>query len=228
MTAAEEKRMLRLQYKARRQAVGRQEREAGSEAVCRRAYPFLKALRERHGRPLHLCAYFPFGNELDITAVLLDSRKRGDVVYLPRTDAASRTMSLHPWTEHTVLTTGAFGLQEPGPEAERLDPEHWDKLDAIFVPGIAYDRQGGRLGLGAGYYDRFWHAYLEALDRAPLERRRADRAVRLACIYSWQLAERVPMEAHDIAVEWLITEDEIIACAAAGELPLTGKNGGRE
>lgn len=105
-------------------------------------------------------------------------------------------------------------------------PEHWDKLDAILVPGIAYDRQGGRLGLGAGYYDRFWHAYLEALDRVPLDRRR-DPAVRLACIYSWQLAERVPMEAHDIAVEWLITEDEIIACAADTDL-LTAKNGCRK
>lgn len=51
--------MLRLQYKARRKAVGQQEREASSEAVCRRAYPFMKALRERHARPLHLCAYFP-------------------------------------------------------------------------------------------------------------------------------------------------------------------------
>lgn len=218
--------MLRLQYKARRKAVDRQEREASSEAVCRRAYPFMKALRERHARPLHLCAYFPFGNELDITALLLACRKQGDVVYLPRTDAASRTMSLHPWIEHTVFTSGTFGLQEPGPDEERLDLEHWDKLDAILVPGIAYDRQGGRLGLGAGYYDRFWHAYLEALDRAPLDRRR-DPAVRLACIYSWQLTERVPMEAHDIAVDWLITEDEIIACAADTEL-LTAKNGGRK
>ncbi|GAC43789.1 5-formyltetrahydrofolate cyclo-ligase [Paenibacillus popilliae ATCC 14706] len=218
--------MLRLQYKARRQAVDRQEREASSEAVCRRAYPFMKALRERHARPLHLFAYFPFGNELDITALLLDCRKRGDVVYLPRTDAASQTMSLHPWTEHTVFTSGTFGLQEPGPGAEQLNPGNWDKLDVILVPGIAYDRQGGRLGLGAGYYDCFWHAYMEALDRAPFDQRRAP-AVRLACIYSWQLAERMPMEAHDIAVEWLITEDEMIACAADAD-PLAGKNGSRE
>ncbi|WII36867.1 5-formyltetrahydrofolate cyclo-ligase [Paenibacillus thiaminolyticus] len=226
MTAAEDKRMLRLQYKARRKAVSQQEREASSEAVCRRAYPFMKALRERHARPLHLCAYFPFGNELDITALLLDCRQHGDAVYLPRTEASSRTMTLHPWTEDTVFTSGTFGLQEPGPDAERLDREHWDRLDAILVPGIAYDRQGGRLGLGAGYYDRFWHAYLEVLDRAPHGRRRANPAVRVACIYSWQLAERVPMEAHDIAVEWLITEDEIIACAADTDL-LTGKNGSR-
>ena len=67
-----------------------------------------------------------------------------------------------------------------------------------LVPGAAFDRKGGRLGLGAGFYDRF------LTEKAP-------QGYRCALAFSCQLVERVPMEPHDVAVQYIVTENEAFA-----------------
>lgn len=84
---------------------------------------------------------------------------------------------------------GEYGILEP---KNRLRNPlhraiHFDKLDLVLVPGIAFDMQGGRLGRGAGYYDRF----LTRLTR---------RTLLVALALEEQIVPAVPMEAHDIRV----------------------------
>lgn len=89
----------------------------------------------------------------------------------------------------TQLIPGHFGILEPPVAAPLMEPE---ALDLIVVPGIAFDRNGYRLGRGAGYYDRF-------LNRTPA------RTFKLGLAYDFQLLDKLPVAAHDIPMDGLLT-----------------------
>ena len=91
------------------------------------------------------------------------------------------------------LVVGMYGTQEPPPERRiKINPE---SFDLIIVPGVAFDRQGGRLGHGKGYYDRF------------LEH---TRAFRLGLTFNFQLLETVPTELHDVTMNAILSESGIV------------------
>jgi len=96
------------------------------------------------------------------------------------------------------LSQGHFGILEPRPElrsrADRL-VEPGD-LELVMAPGVAFDRRGGRIGYGKGYYDRL-------LRRAP----RGARAVAVA--FECQIFAEVPMLEHDVFMDKVITENGI-------------------
>lgn len=82
----------------------------------------------------------------------------------------------------------------------------------VFVPGLAFDSRGGRLGYGRGYYDRLraaWEAELPETARPP---------VWAGLAYGLQLVQEVPMDDHDAYMDMLITEDGIIHCRKEREL----------
>ena len=91
------------------------------------------------------------------------------------------------------LSSGSLGVLEPSHEVRiAMTPE---SFDLVIIPGVAFDRQGGRLGYGKGYYDRF----LEQTD-----------AFRLAIAFDFQIIEKVPTEKHDVPMNGILTEDGII------------------
>lgn len=218
LSVVELKRQIRQRFKQRRRNVTDEQYRSASLAACRRAAAHVAELREQRGRPLRVFAYLPFGKELDITQLLYACRAAGDVIYIPRTEAADHSMTLHRWDDRTQYTTGCFGLQEPVQETEQLPVADWPQLDVIVVPGIAFDRQGGRMGLGAGYYDRFWNELINVRRLSLVSEDEGKPAsdillpMRISCLYAWQVTERVPMEPHDITVECLITEADVIFC----------------
>ena len=91
------------------------------------------------------------------------------------------------------LIPGLYGTQEPSPERRiKINP---DSFDLVIVPGVAFDRQGGRLGHGKGYYDRF----LELTS-----------AFRLALAFDCQLLEKIPTEVHDVPMNAILSESGIV------------------
>jgi 5-formyltetrahydrofolate cyclo-ligase len=95
------------------------------------------------------------------------------------------------------LAPGTFGILEPKPEFVR--PVDLDAIDVIFVPGIAWDRDGYRLGWGRGYFDR-------AIKKLPPHVRSAGLAFNL------QLINRVPRDQFDVPVDMIVTETRVIRC----------------
>ena len=88
------------------------------------------------------------------------------------------------------LVEGAYGILAPDPAQSALVlPE---EIDVVIVPGAAFAEDGGRLGLGGGYYDRFLP--------------RAAHALRLALAYDFQVIPRIPMASHDAYVDCILTE----------------------
>ncbi|OUT61751.1 MAG: 5-formyltetrahydrofolate cyclo-ligase [Rhodopirellula sp. TMED11] len=99
------------------------------------------------------------------------------------------------------LQPGAYGILEPKPEL-RNDPKTQlpvDQFDLIITPGVAFDPQGGRIGHGKGYYDR-------------LLARKGQQTLAIALAFHCQVLDQVPMSAHDVPMDYLVTEDSWMMC----------------
>lgn len=93
------------------------------------------------------------------------------------------------------MEAGAYRIPEPRAELRSLPEKRVavEQLDLILVPGLAFDRQGGRIGYGKGYYDRL----LAAARRDTLL---------VALAFDCQIFDGVPMQSHDIYMDAVITE----------------------
>jgi 5-formyltetrahydrofolate cyclo-ligase len=181
-----EKRQLRQRLLGRRGALSAERREQCSRDAC----AHLLACERLMSADVIL-AYYPFRDELDILPFLEEAMRRGKEIWLPRTIPEKREMIPCRYTGKQMLAQGAYGIWEPDPtKAEAADI---DRLDAVLVPGVGFDRRGGRLGYGGGYYDRF----LAGLEHRPFL---------LGIGFAVQIVERVPMEPHDILLDGVVSE----------------------
>ncbi len=111
-------------------------------------------------------------------------------VYLPKLNPKVQGMTLRRIRSISRdLVKGAYGIMEPRGACPR---RHASEMDLIIVPGVAFDRQGGRLGRGAGYYDRFLA--------------KAGKVIKIGLCFREQLLKRVPMTAHDVRMNRVITD----------------------
>ena len=94
---------------------------------------------------------------------------------------------------------GAFGVREPTEEDLNFVPS--GQIDLVVVPGVAFDRRGGRIGYGKGYYDRL----LSRLD---------SRVPRIALAFDFQILDAVPQAESDIQVDIIITEKSTMDCSS--------------
>ena len=118
----------------------------------------------------------------------------GARLYYPRVTGRG-TLAFYPHREGDGWETGPYGILEPSNPAG-VEPR-LSGWDIIVVPGLAFDRRGNRLGHGYGYYDRFLGGLPESVPR-----------VGLAC--AGQLVPEVPVDAWDVPVHALVTEEGVI------------------
>ena len=136
-----------------------------------------------------VAGYWPLDGEIDIRPALLAVSARGNIVGLPLTPPIGQALSFRRWVPGSSLRPGRFGTSEPtGP---LIVP------DLLLVPLLAFDRSGGRLGYGGGYYDRT----LAALP---------DGVLAVGCGYAAQEIDRVPMEPHDRRMYAIATEAAVL------------------
>jgi len=126
--------------------------------------------------------------------------KRMVIPYCTKDQQGHNKLGLWWLEDFAELVPGMWGILEPpkqrwGELGKEVAPE---QLDCVMVPGVAFDRNGGRLGNGAGYYDRL------------LESVRAD-AVLIGVCFESQLVEQVAMDAHDVATDIVMTEKNLYA-----------------
>jgi 5-formyltetrahydrofolate cyclo-ligase len=104
------------------------------------------------------------------------------------------------------LSAGRYGVLEPGDDCERVE---FASADLVFVPGLAFDPRGARLGRGGGYYDRVLGSRAPVL--AP-----TDRAPVFGLAHDWQVLEAVPSGEQDVPVDGIVTEQRILRVEHAG------------
>lgn len=149
--------------------------------------------------------YLAFDGEPDISPALNRLNRAGVIVHLPviGTGGDHDALTFRRWpaaggaSRAGDLRRNSFGIQEPV-VGEICNV---DDLDIVFVPLVAWDERGGRLGMGAGYYDRAMEPVATL-----------DRPLRIGIAYSVQQAEALPMTAHDVHLHGVLTESGLFTC----------------
>jgi 5-formyltetrahydrofolate cyclo-ligase len=171
---------------ALRDAMTPAERAAASAVICDAANAML-AVQLSAGQALAL--YAAKGSEVDTSRIDAFARAHGWVVAYPRVHGSARLLAFHAAAPDT-LVPARFGLREPRAEAPAVELR---EIAAFVVPGLAFDRAGGRIGWGRGHYDATFAAASPA-------------ALRIGLAFERQLVDEVAYEPHDVALHMLITE----------------------
>lgn len=144
--------------------------------------------------------YAAIQREVPTQAILRDALAAGKEVYLPKIEAG-KVISLTRLEQLGALKLGCFNIPEPV-GYNRLEPGT-ARQTLVFVPGVAFDRRGHRLGRGQGWYDRL----LELL---------SPQVLLVGLAYDFQIVEEVPVAAWDRSVQLIITESGVIDCSREG------------
>lgn len=197
MTDGETKDEVRRRLLAERRAVGRLDREAWTAAIAARLEE-LPAWREADVVHTYVGAV---EGEVGTREIVRRALAEGRAVACPRVRWDPPRLETYAIRSLDDLVESRRGLWEPDPD--HAEPVADSALDLVVVPGLAFDRRGWRIGFGAGLYDRF----LSGVD-----------APRVALAFSLQVQDSLPVEPHDVPVDWIVTEGETIACRAIREL----------
>lgn len=177
-----EKRGLRLKMKARRKNLADSEKSAACDIIC-------KKLRARAdigdlvGDDSALAVYLASPGEVNIDSYIEHMLRMGVRVVAPRWNGATYELAKLKGLDEDNLRHGPMGIREPA-DADIVPPQD---VYAWIVPGLAFTRDGKRLGYGGGWYDRL-------LVSAPKG------AVKIGVAYPFQIVDDLPVEPHDITL----------------------------
>ncbi len=185
----------RLKKQMRREATARRAKQPDAERLSRQIFQQLAALPE-YVRARTLMLYLDVRSEVRtrwFVHTVWGEERRVVVPYCENGE-----IELFRLNSFDELAAGTMGVLEPKPDLRgcterKIDPS---ELDLIVAPGLAFDRRGGRLGYGKGYYDRLLH------------RIRAD-ATKLAVCFECQLFAEIPILPHDIRMDMIVTEKAV-------------------
>jgi len=225
---------IRKKLLALREQLSPDVRAACSEAISARIFK-LEIYRQANAVLGYMNFGAEFASELWIQQVLADGKK----VALPRVNRHTNQLDLY-WVDdlENQLESGLWGIREPVVErCEQLTT--LNEVEFALLPGVAFSRNGARLGYGGGFYDKLlmkqlairlgeqtalhshsakspkngdisrWLTPAKSLVIAPVTHRPA----LVAAAFALQIVEQIPQEATDVKVEWIITEQETIACS---------------
>ena len=129
---------------------------------------------------------------------LAKQHKRVVIPYCTKDSQGNNHLGLWHLQDFSELSVGTWGILEPprerwGEPGKEIAPE---QLDIVIVPGVAFDRQGGRLGNGAGYYDRLF-ARLSATCSL------------VGIAFDSQIFPQIIMQEYDVYMHAVITETSV-------------------
>lgn len=142
----------------------------------------------------YIYLYVSYNQEIDTIGIInhiLEDKKR---VAVPK--VVDKNMEFHEITSLNQLSEGSFGIQEPTvykPVSE--DPE-WASSNLMIIPGLAFDKNGSRIGYGGGYYDRYLHKNTERI------------GLKIALAYDFQVLEHIDIESYDERIDGIITDKD--------------------
>ena len=143
-----------------------------------------------------VAGYWPMRDEADVRPLLEHLIADGCSAALPVVIGRSKPLLFRRWRPGDRLASGLYGTRQPMDDQPAVDP------GLLLVPMLGFDRQGGRLGYGGGYYDRT----LAAL--------RASRPiVAVGVAFAAQDLGSLPAGRFDQRVDWIVTEASAWACS---------------
>jgi 5-formyltetrahydrofolate cyclo-ligase len=148
----------------------------------------------------NLFIYVNFRSEVETFDLIRELIATGKTVSVPVTlRKESSLLAVQLTDPENQLAAGCYGIPEPTAariKAATIDPA---SIETVLLPGSVFDKNGGRLGYGGGFYDRF-------LSQA------APAAARVGLAFDLQMVEQVPMQSHDQYMDIIVTEQQIYTC----------------
>ena len=187
--------ILREKQELRLRAVARRSAEPQPDASSRRIWDRLLALPQL-ALARTVMTYLDIDGEVRTRVYVPELWRLEKRVVVPY--CVAHELRLFQLDSMDELIPGTWQILEPKAEL-RARPDRRPQaadLDLILVPGLTFDRSGGRLGLGKGYYDRF------------LKYVRPD-APKIAPAFECQLLDEVPVSPHDVRVDMVVTENAV-------------------
>lgn len=180
MTPTDTKRDLRRHMLAVLRSVSPRQRDEASARLRAELAPFLNG-----NKPLTVGIYMPMPHEVDILPLLQEYPQHH---YAAPRCLPGRQLCFHRITNaETDTEPGAHGIPAPKQDLPVVAPQ---ELDILIVPGVAFTRQGERLGYGGGYYDR----YMPKCHNAQM----------VALAFAQQILTCIPTETHDLRINKII------------------------
>ena len=136
---------IREDMRAKRRALSKDEVKIKSDEIRQRLLGV-----ERVKQAKTICTFISAFKEPDTVEIIKELWEQDKKIVVPITDIESGTLSLSYINSMDDMEKGAYGILEP--KTVRTADEN--NIDVILVPGLAFDRNGGRMGFGKGYYDR--------------------------------------------------------------------------
>ncbi len=185
-----EKKEIRKRILNLRNEMTPEEIAAKSGRIVRRVTE-LEAFREAST----LMVFLSFGSEVQTDGIILWGWENGKRIVVPHCRPESRRLIPCLLEGFAELEAGYCGIREPKAGLARSVPA--GEIGVVLVPAVAFDRRGARVGYGGGYYDRF-------LPEVP-------QAARIGAAFSCQIVAEIPADPHDVPVDRIVTEEEIIS-----------------
>ena len=145
----------------------------------------------------HIFSFLSFNKEARTKSIIDDCLQKGKQVYIPLCNMEIREIILCHMEGWNELRPNRMGILEPTKESIKIADRKI--LDLAIVPGAVFDRKGNRIGYGAGYYDKFFSSLKKNI-------------IKIAVCYSFQVVDHITPDAHDVPMDYIITEKEIIKC----------------
>jgi 5-formyltetrahydrofolate cyclo-ligase len=146
-----------------------------------------------------LAFYYPFNQEVNVLPLIEALLNQNKIVVLPKVTSKT-TMSFYKIDSLNDVSRSQFGVYEP--TTNQLVPQ--DEIEIMFIPGVGFNSKGYRLGYGAGYYDRYLinHAFNT-----------------VGVCFDFQITEEFEVDAHDIPLDFIISENRLLQCQNEDDLP---------
>ena len=201
LSPEELEKVMERKNKMRREAYDRRNAQENKDELSTRACEKFMALDEYKKANVAMW-YIDCRSETRTKPQLLDEVKKGEkkiiVPYCTEDENGENKLGLWWMESLEEMVVGKWNILEPprelwGNSEKEVEPE---ELDIIMVPGVGFDKKGGRMGNGQGYYDRL------------LEKARPDCPLVALC-YESQLFDEILVAPHDVYMDKVITEDAV-------------------
>jgi len=181
------KNLLRESILEKRNSLSEQEVKSKSEIIKNSIF----SMREFKDSKV-VMFYVSFNSEVDTHEMIKEALKSKRIAVPKVVEKEMQPSLLIDFDQ--MIPFGKFDILEP---IELLKIE-LKNISLIIIPGIAFDRKGHRIGYGYGYYDKFL--------------RKIPKAVKIGIAFDFQIADKIPNEAHDVPLDIIVTEKEVIEC----------------
>lgn len=184
----EDKKILRNKILSRRDLLNIKEKESIDNSI------FNKLIStDLYKKSKSIFIYLSFGTEIDTKKIINRAFQDKKEVYIPKIYKKDKSMKAIRLNSFEDLNENSMGILEPIDDSDYINKE---EIDLIIVPGVVFDLNGNRIGYGGGYYDR----YLEDIKKV---------SNKVALAYDLQIVDFIDPEAHDISVDYIITNTKV-------------------